>query len=99
MLSHLKASPAVVAENKICHGLIGTIDLQLDETSLVTLTVLALKEAPVLFTLGLYLLSGPVCALVMHVFNSCGLALLEHLVAGEQSDIHLHKFFRRNSLR
>jgi len=77
----LKAGLAVVAEDKVRHGLISTIDLYLNEACLIAATVLTWEQALVVITLGLDFLGVPVCPLVVHVGADRIFSLLLDFVA------------------
>ena len=74
--SHLESCLTIVAEHKIGHWLISTVDLHLYEACFVTLAILTLKEALVGLTLGFDFLSGPISSFVAHIVCQCDLSLL-----------------------
>ena len=86
---------AIIAKHKIGHGLVSALNLDLNETGLVTLAFLTLEHAFVVaLTLDDFLL--PVCSFVVHASHHRFFSLLLHGFRGMLARIHAHEVFRRD---
>jgi hypothetical protein len=84
----------IVAVDEAVHGLVCPINLDLDESSLVTATLLAQEESLVLVALGFDLLVVPICPFLPHSIFLKLISLHLEFLAGNFASVHLDKILR-----
>lgn len=95
-LSESIASMAVVAIHEVCHRLISSLDLNLNEPSLVAVALLALEHTFVFVPLLLNQLSVPVCSTVPQPSLLSLIPVILHFFRCQLSHVTNYKIFWRD---